>query len=278
MDSMLGEDKNLKDISINSEKETFAISSQSQDTGLRSMSYTKTNKLITALYMVTDIIEKEEPLRAKLRTLGANIISDVCSISQPGLTKKITDEIYQIIAFLGIVSTIGIVSEMNCSILKKEFHELSLSIQEFEYSNQFAGQKSLAEFFLREERPIVSFEAAPAIKRTDISKGHVNTINIGVQKGSTLLKAINDKMSDKDMSLKIGNEKSDFNILKKQRREEIIKIIKVKKEATITDIKLSATGSLVSCGEKTLQRELLSMIKDGILKKTGTKRWSKYSF
>ena len=31
------------------------------------------------------------------------------------------------------------------------------------------------------------------------------------------------------------------------------------------------------CSEKTIQRELLSMVKSGILKKEGEKRWSKYS-
>ena len=30
------------------------------------------------------------------------------------------------------------------------------------------------------------------------------------------------------------------------------------------------------CGEKTLQRELVSMAKDGVLNKTGEKRWSRY--
>ena len=38
------------------------------------LSYTKTHKLVTALYMVTDIIDKEEPIRNKLRILGVEII------------------------------------------------------------------------------------------------------------------------------------------------------------------------------------------------------------
>jgi hypothetical protein len=50
----------------------------------------------------------------------------------------------------------------------------------------------------------------------------------------------------------------------------------------ITDIRTKSNGhpdqfsAIVSCGEKTLQRELVSMVKDGVLKKLGEKRWSRY--
>jgi len=74
-----------------------------------------------------------------------------------------------------------------------------------------------------------------------------------------------------------------FDIVKKQRRTEIISIVKIiGGNATIKDIKDRAkvlpaqAESLLSCGEKTLQRELISMIKDGVLDKTGEKRWSRY--
>jgi len=68
--------------------------------------------------------------------------------------------------------------------------------------------------------------------------------------------------------------------LKKERRFNIINIIKNNGgSSTIKDIKAKTNtgvqGSLV-CSEKTLQRELMSMIKDGVLNKTGEKRWSKY--
>ena len=236
------------------------------------ISYTKTNKLITALYMVTDIMAQDEPLKNKLRTLGTEIISDMHTIPPNALVK-----IYQIMSFLDIARALDIISEMNTSILRKEFLELDQSIKE---SNNRAGigitkpqtnrQINLSEFF-RDE--------------ISLPKVSSNRQHIGVQKGSTLLKAI------KDMSNRVpapyeaegfrsGSDKKphiEFEILKKQRREEIISIIKTSVNgATITDIKSKATGSLVSCGEKTLQRELVSMVKDNVLDKTGEKRWSRY--
>jgi len=70
------------------------------------VSFTKTNKLITAVYMVTDIIDKEEPLRNKLRTLGLEILSD------PPIARTVL-AIGQLMSFLDIASAVGIISEMN---------------------------------------------------------------------------------------------------------------------------------------------------------------------
>ena len=91
------------------------------------------------------------------------------------------------------------------------------------------------------------------------------------------------RMSDRNSTASPSGATNNFDELKKQRRGEIVEVIKViGGNATIKDIKDRAktnpakNGSLASCGEKTLQRELVSMVKDGVLKKTGEKRWSKY--
>ena len=106
------------------------------------LSYSKTNKLVTALFMVTDIIDKEEPLRSKLRTLGTEIISDMHSIPQNAYNK-----ISEIVSFLEIASAVNIISEMNCNILRKEFIELALSPKDSENKiNSFNRQISLSNF------------------------------------------------------------------------------------------------------------------------------------
>ena len=260
-----------------------------------SISYPKINKLITALYMVTDIIEKEEPIRLRLRTLGVEILSDITFLSQLHLNKKVQE----ILSLLDIVSAIQMISEMNASILKKEFFQLSGSIEEYQKSNLFGGNSTLTDFFKEEEDSVDSFN-----ENKNYSIGHPT--RIGVQKGSTLLKALSDKMLTRPIggftrpiersklseSMPVLNTQNlkknrevEFDLLKKQRRYEIVKIIKNlgTEGASITDIKnkikeiSSPDSSLISCSEKTLQRELVAMVTDDVLKKVGTKRWSKYS-
>lgn len=251
---MSGEEKNLKDTQKDTVKDTVPSPVSYQAGALVSISYAKTHKLITALYMVTDIIDKNEPLRNKLRTLGVEIISDIYHTPSAACIK-----ISEVMSFLDIASTMDIISKMNCNILKKEFLGLDQSIKE---SNSkpinINKQIDLSEFFVESPVPI-----------SPPSKGHTR---IGVQKGSTLMKVLSDKL------VHTNSKAQDFDVLKKQRRGEITDLIQKKGgSATITDIKDSAYGSLSSCGEKTLQRELVSMAKDGVLKKTGEKRWSKYS-
>ena len=246
---MLRGDKNLKDSKVGLDitiKDTYF-----------SISYTKTNKLITALYMITDIIDKEEPLRNKLRTLGADIISDIHLLqlsTNVGIPTEIWKKIGETVSFLNIAGAVNMISEMNCSILRKEFLALKQSLEE-------SRQTNLLEFFKDENLAPLSTSTT---KFNSI--GHAR---IGVQKGSTLMKAL----SRVEMS-----DRTNFNILKKQRRDEIILVIKNNaNSATITDIRIKGQGSLVSCGEKTLQRELVSMVKDSVLYRVGSKRWSKYS-
>jgi len=70
------------------------------------------------------------------------------------------------------------------------------------------------------------------------------------------------------------NVKDRTNPVKKNTRQEaILSIIKNKKEVMIKDISSQFNGY----SDKTIQRELFGMVKDGILIKSGEKRWSRYS-
>ena len=109
--------------------------------------YSKTNKLITALYMVTDIMDKEEPLRNKLRTLGVNIISDTPPLQYSGEGRGEVFKIRfitELISLLDIASAIGIISEMNHNILRKEFLKLKKSITEVKEENPMWLEEFLA--------------------------------------------------------------------------------------------------------------------------------------
>src|SRR3989344_5554841 len=63
------------------------------------LSYSKTNKLVTALYMVTDIMDTNEPIKNKLRTLGIEILSDLSMSNMSKVTFDIT-KIEQVVSFL----------------------------------------------------------------------------------------------------------------------------------------------------------------------------------
>ncbi|KKQ88218.1 MAG: hypothetical protein UT09_C0001G0003 [Parcubacteria group bacterium GW2011_GWF2_38_8] len=278
---MLGENKNLRDTFKDSIKDTGNLSSplllNKERAGVR---YIKTNKLITALYMVTDIMDKEEPIRLKLRTLGVEILSDT-SMSKPAFDIDI-QKIDQILSFLGIAFNVNMISEMNFNILKKEFTELKQSIQEFTSQNNLWLEEFIQSSSPDKGRSEEGLDPLvfPLSRGKKFNKGQTGT-RIGVQKGSTLLKAL----SNVEGLKALNNAGNGFVILKNKRRESIIKVIKAcpsfggnKPDGiNIRDIALAIRSLGEEIGEKTLQRELISMVKDNVLKKTGKKRWSQYS-
>ena len=127
---MFEDSNNLKDVGRNISTSYGAGHSDLSVT--IDISYTKTNKLITALFMVTDIMDKDEPLRNKLRTLGSEIISDTHLIQSGhiGHVASLVEKISEIMSFLDIASAVNIISQMNTNILKKEFTELDRSAKE----------------------------------------------------------------------------------------------------------------------------------------------------
>ena len=273
---MLGENKNLRDTSKDSIKDPERKSLTSYGAGTSNMSvvfaYNKINKLIAALYMVTDTMDKDEPLRLKLRTLGIEILSDISIMSRTPLD---IEKINQILSFLNIAFDVGMISEMNCNIIRKEFVELKQSIQEFTTQNHLWFESFMSKSPLLDEEGVGGGNSKITTssfgysqfsgRQKDMSFNKGQRTRIGVQKGGTLLRAL-DKVSG-----------GDFQMLKNKRRESIIKIIKDKPDGiSIKDIILAIRRLGQETGEKTIQRELISMVKDNVLNKTGEKRWSQY--
>lgn len=282
------EENSLKDTSLSIDSEGSPLSFR--------LSYIKTNKLISALYIVTDIMDNNEPIRQRLRLLGSEIISDISILKFTNTRDKhieIKRKISEIISFLDIAKTIFMISVMNSDILKREFQELQKALDD---KNIDTDKSKWLSNFLMEEVRDESYENNSSFEK--------ESLRIGVQKGSTLLKALkdialSDRMSDKlkmmsdrnskgqgilekeFLSENRGNIGNDFRQnkenLKRNRRFEIVRIIKNNKgNATISEIKNNAFDVLKNCSEKTIQRELIAMVEDNVLNKTGVKRWSKY--
>lgn len=286
--------QNLKDTQKDTEKDSSLSPVLYGSDGTRILAYSKSQKLVTALYMVTDIMDKDEPIRTKLRNCGVDILSDIQSIKHhEGQAESImaSGRIDATMSFLKIASTMNLISDMNYSILEKEFTKLKAALQEYtstrnSWLEEFLDTPQIEEVKLGVGGP-VSNRTSQNYDQGAI-KGHINPkghTRLGLQNASTLMHALSDKKLARSFvnfsSKVVGSEqpnKNNFDLLKKERRYEITSfIVKNNGSATITDIKNGAKGVLAACGEKTLQRELLSMTKDGVLNKVGEKRWSRYS-
>lgn len=238
----------------------------------------KTDKLVTALYMVTDFFETTEPMKIRLRTLCINLLSSVRVFDSAAATgqdvsfHEIISQTEEIMAMIEIASIVGIMSEMNASILNKEFHSLrGLVEKNFELSaRSFFAQKPASKFTLGSEifysdHQTPSFPFSQTRPFEGASKKDIPDQVYDVKKPSI-------QNSNSQGQHGIKNKKADHDS-KINRRNEIIAFIKDKGEVNIKDIPYLVNGY----SEKTLQRLLGSLVSEGVLKRTGDKRWSRYS-
>ncbi|OHA93065.1 MAG: hypothetical protein A3H52_00370 [Candidatus Zambryskibacteria bacterium RIFCSPLOWO2_02_FULL_39_26] len=209
--------------------------------------YKKTEKLVSAVYMVTNLFSENEPTKWTLRKKAGDLMSfilnykDINESSCGDFIYNVKTRILELVSLLEISSFGGLLSNMNFTILKKEFSSL-VGIMDSEMSNH-----------------------SGAVDGT-IPKSFFNVKEVG--------------LGIKDRYLSSGGGIKDNSLLKSRdqfkrsnRQNIILNLLRKKKELTIKDI----SAVIKDCSEKTIQRELTSFIKAGVLKRTGERRWSKYS-
>lgn len=236
-------------------------------------SYKKTEKLVTALYMVTDCMDRDDFMKGKVRNLGIETLSHMHKLSRSNvnpvdnkvLVASSLNNIDEIISLIGIAHTIGFISDMNTAILKKELKNLSEDLRvNQEKDNHFTF--TLDENIFNLPRPVEPSNNKPFSvvkdKRTEYNMSFTN------------------HRANTPLSLTKGLRNSNLNIGSKEDRAlKILLIIKDKKslignEAGVSIKDISA--AFTDCSEKTIQRELNTLVSKNTIKKTGAKRWSRY--
>ena len=237
----------------------------------------KTEKLVTALYMVSDCMDTDDALKGRLRLLGVELLSDIYKLSTLSPMDKHSyfgislTHIYELLSLIEIACTIGFISEMNTSILKKEFSVLAENIKgNISKDKHFTFTLDQKMFELPELNGGPESVTEPASqqsikdKRTSFNTMPARPIGVSFINTKSPLSTFAPKKTNSGVT----------NLADRQdRTAKIISIITDKKEVSIKDISLTLTD----CSEKTIQRELNSLVSKGQLKKIGAKRWSRYS-
>jgi len=224
--------------------------------------YKKTEKLVSAIYMVTNLFSENEPMKWILRKKAGTLLSfmfdrkDVLSSKYLDFLYKVKILVLEVISFLEVSFASDLISEMNFSILKQEFSSLINNLETNQNLSKGAREKSVLKGFFNNDQ------------LNEVSEYHDN-MAIQSQKTSSMsgemFRAGN--IDNKKISEISGNSR------KSDRQNSIINILKKNKEATIKNIAEAVKG----CSEKTIQRELVSLISNGVVQRVGKRRWSKYS-
>lgn len=211
----------------------------------------KTQKIVSALYLITDLIKDSEALKWEIREEGISFVSNAHLLGStlPGekdqTSSLLTLSSNKIISFLNIALVSNLISKMNATIM---IHELE-SLRDFIHKNNqeiHLPGYILSDSFFKMDTPEFSknqnFSKVPNELRT-----HGNSF--------------------------INKDKIDVKDKKNSRQEAIIGLLKKDSNLTIKDF----TRVITDCSEKTIQRELIELVQKGLVRKQGERRWSTYS-
>ena len=222
--------------------------------------YKKTEKLATALYVVTNLFGESEPMKWALRKKVGELLSfmlgykDTSSAEYDTFINSIQTRVLEIVSLLEISSRSGLVSPMNFSILKNEFSTL------LSHLNNSSKTQTTESTYTTLSKTFFDIPQTPH---------SVYTFPVGERDGD-----VKDKKEATAQTPGPAAQAVVPTIFKRNNRQtNILSLLKKKKDLTIKDISVI----IKDCSEKTIQRELISLIKSGIIRKIGERRWSRYS-
>lgn len=230
-----------------------------------SFSYKRAEQIAEAIYMVSDYFDESEPMKENMRSVVLDIVSEIHVLhSLPPFEsfmhyEVIKGRLKELFSFVKISENCGLLAPGNAHILRREialFDSVLSYVRDNKHtkSDKFLGGVSI---------PIENVFEYENLQKSESQKDMVKTPFI--------------KTSNQSIKEKKSEEKKVYHVEEKEhkisRRNLIIKFITEKKNVTIKDI----MSVIKDCSEKTIQRELVSLMNEGVLKREGEKRWAKYS-
>ncbi len=272
----------------------------------------KTEKISSALYLVSDLFSDNEPLKWTLRKNSTDIITDISTAESLSRTEgqsftmeKISSKIVGIVSLLQVAWMGGLISKMNFEILKNEYIKLkdilekkfrAISISELVIPSDFFGGEMMREVeeraeritreekFFEEKNQIekINNELAGKSFSTFGTNAQGNFYNGHIKDKQDFIADLNKKTysfeSPKDYSSKtlIGGVSPEILDKNKNKRHQVI-LSSLRREISysVPEI-LKIIGMGTELSEKTIQRDLIHLVSSGLLKKTGERRWSRY--
>lgn len=232
----------------------------------------KTESVAAALTLVAQYLKDEPESAALLRESAIRLIKDVHeNMRTPDLSAKELDtHIGEVISLLHVLDRTRTLSNRNVQLLVDEIDNLQELIRH-DYAR--TEEPDFSQYFLHEPAPHSNSEQ----KDTYEHYGHIETA------GAThnVQHAYNKDRYAKGQShggahvhtaqpVSAGATSSE---LQKDRRAIILGLLQKKDKITVKDV----AGVVKDVSDKTLQRELLALVAQGVLKKEGERRWSTYS-
>lgn len=220
--------------------------------------YARAERIVAAVYLLTNHIPQSESIRTLVRDLSTTLLSDIINLrnemrSLESMKVQVFESnVRKLISLTRVLAVSGFVSFQNADIVTEALDELFVLFH--------------------------AAERSPLAESTQLSREDL----LGVRnKSASVVKDIKDIALIKDNfdSKEVDTvrtpprERSFSSNAASVRSESILQTLRSHGELGIREI----ASNLPEYSEKMIQRELVDLVQSSKVKKTGLKRWSRYS-
>jgi hypothetical protein len=208
--------------------------------------YRRGERLVVALYLLTNHIAKDEPLKSQLRNSATEMLANILAIrdemrsADSSKVRTFQASIRYLISLVRMLTVSGYVSHQNANVVCEALDELGNFLQSSQRSNLSENIRispdDLSDVPFEDKRKVTD--------RREIKDSAVSSIK----------HAASDKIFD-------------------VRKQNILNTLTARGELGIREI----CANLPEYSEKMVQRELAELVAMGRVRKSGLKRWSKYA-
>ncbi len=214
--------------------------------------YKKAERIAKSIHLIVPAFSHAPELRKRFESIAVALI--VASVESPHEGRQaMSKDLLVLSSILSVARESGFLSPMNADLISREVHHLLQELAAYEDPRIILPEiPTLAELARTKNapqaRPIAETAKGRAAARPEAARGK-NEFQ-GHSKGHVI---------------------SDASRI--TRRETILSVLKGKESAYIRDISSLIRG----VSEKTIQRELQGLVQDGLVVRSGERRWTQYS-
>ncbi len=231
--------------------------------------YRRAERLVSALHLLTNHVAKSEPARVSIREKGLKLLSEVIELRDEMRgagsikTRAVQASIRELISLIRILTISAFISYHNADVVVDALDELGNFLS--------ASRRSVLSEDIVLGRDELIGSASDTQKKPAISLHGSRTLLLDVNKSHDLLD-ITDKAGISD-NIKNIQEVSVTRNINSIRARNIISVLRSGSMLGIKEI----CAHFPEYSEKMVQRELAFLLSNKLIRKTGLKRWSRYS-
>lgn len=245
----------------------------------------KTQKIVAAVYLVSETISDVDPIRMSIKEESLALLKTIESLNQSdtkdilSVYSKSSVKVAHVVSLIHIAKLAGSVSVMNADLLLEGLTSLhsvlekkrvsilkKISSESLVISFIEDAEGSLPQSVTGEEEMVVK-PAAPLVKSAQaVVSQYAETMLKPVSQPTLLQSKESTSFIRKTSGIGV------FKARKTSRRDQILALFVRGEDMSIKDISTKVRG----CSEKTIQRELNTLVFENVIERIGEKRWSRY--